>query len=118
MNGRKRMRVTQRPGKAGGILGLVFGAVFVLLGITVAIPSFGPFGILWTVLALAITVYNGYLAFGGKYVGPEISIETEGEPAESGDIKGRLEKLEELYNSGLINYEEYERKRQDIINEL
>lgn len=118
MNGRRRMRVTQRPGKAAGILGVVFGAVFVLIGITTAIPAFGPFGILWTVLALAITVYNGYMAFGGKYVGSEISVETEGEAAEGGDIKDRLEKLEELYRGGLVSYEEYEQKRRDIIDEL
>ena len=51
-NGR---RVTYRPGKTAGVFGIIWGGIFVLIGIFVAIPHFGAFGILWTLMALAIT---------------------------------------------------------------
>ena len=75
-----RKRVTYRPGKAQGAFGMVWGGIFVLIGLFVVIPIFGPFGILWTLGALGITVMNGLHAFGKKYVGPEIRIVDEEEP--------------------------------------
>ncbi len=117
-----KRRVTYRPSKANGAFGMVVGIIFVLIGLVVVIPTFGPFGILWTLMALGITVANGYHAFGSKYVGPEIRIEDE-EPAApaqpvSTDAKARLEQLEELKHSGLITQAEYEEKRNHILNSL
>ena len=71
----RRRRVTYRPSKAQGAMGAVFGGIFILIGLFVVIPTFGPFGILWTLAAVAITVMNGYQAFGKGYVGPELNIE-------------------------------------------
>ena len=73
----KRRRVTYRPGKAQGVFGVIWGGIFVLIGLAMVVPVFGPFGILWTLAALGITVMNGLHAFGKKYVGPEIRIEDE-----------------------------------------
>ena len=73
----KRRRVTYRPSKAQGVFGVVWGGIFVLIGLVVVIPTFGPFGILWTLIAVGITVMNGLHAFGTRYVGPEIRIEDE-----------------------------------------
>ena len=80
-----RKRVTYRPGKAQGAFGTIWGGIFVLIGLFVVIPTFGPFGIIWTLGALGITVINALHAFGKKYVGPEIRIEEdkEGEPVPS-----------------------------------
>ena len=99
-----RKRVTYRPGKAQGAFGTIWGGIFVLIGLFVVIPTFGPFGIIWTLGALGITVINALHAFGKKYVGPEIRIEEdkEGEPVPSDeshdhiqstvlDAQGRLE---------------------------
>ena len=113
---KKRMRVTQRQGKFVGILNLVVGCCFVLLGIFVVIPSAGAFGVFWTAAAIAITGYNTYRAFSKRYMGPEICVEMDGTPA--GDVKSRLQQLEDLYNSALISYDEYERKRKDILDSL
>ena len=72
-----KKRVTYRPGKAQGVFGIVWGGIFILIGLFVAIPVFGAFGVLWTLAAVAITVMNGLRAFGKKYTGPEIQIEEE-----------------------------------------
>ncbi len=115
----RRKKITYRPSRAGAVLGIAAGAIFVLIGVLIVIPTFGTFGILWTAVALAITGYNAYLAFGGKYVSPEIHIETEEEEEQArNDVKERLRQLEDLYNSGLVTYDEYIAKRQEIISQL
>ena len=136
-----RRRVTYRPSKAQGAFGMVWGGIFVLIGLVVVIPTFGPFGILWTLAALGITVMNGLHAFGKKYVGPEIRIEDEedgGEPpavrecapsspapeshghipSTALDARERLEQLNTLREAGLITREEYDQKRKEILSQL
>ena len=121
---RRSRRVTYRPSKASGAISTVAGAVMCLIGIIIIIPSFGLFGIFWTALAIAITVFNAYRAFGKKNIGPEIYIEDDSaqpqQPAGSGtdDIEQRLEKLSELHDKGLVTDAEYEDKRQEILDEL
>ena len=121
---RRGRRVTYRPSKASAAISTVAGAVMCLIGIFIVIPSFGLFGIFWTALAIAITALNAYRAFGKKNIGPEIYIEDDSpqpqQPAEreQDDIEQRLEKLSELHDKGLITYEEYEKKRQEILDEL
>ena len=91
-----KKRVATRPGKAEGIFGILFGLVFVCIGLFVIVPALGPFGIAWTVLAVVITFYNVYLAFGKKYPDPELPAE---EP-EAGEVfqtvPEELENPEEL----------------------
>ena len=55
---RRRRKVTYRPSRITGIIGLVMGGIFVLIGVFVAIPASGLFGVLWTGIAAATTVYN------------------------------------------------------------
>ena len=113
-----RKRVTYRPNKASGVFGVVWGGLFVLIGLVFVVPTFGIFGVIWTVAALAITVVNGYHAFGKKYIGPEIHIEDDGAEASSGSIEERLQELRNLYDRSLITEEEYEAKKQEILKEL
>lgn len=124
MNGRRR-RVTYRPNKGESIFSGVVGVVFVLIGLFVIIPSFGPFGIFWTACAAGVTGLNLYRAFGSKYVGPEIRIEDE----DGGDLSGpsaaprpspeeRLKQLEDLREKRLITANEFEEKRKEILKEL
>ena len=132
----RRRRVTYRPSKAQGAFGMVWGGVFILIGLFVVIPAFGPFGILWTLAAVGITAMNGYQAFGKKYTGPEITIEEENAktldvhssspapgdhdhiPSTALDAKGRLEQLESLREAGLITQSEYDQKRREILERL
>ena len=115
----RKKRVTYRPGKTAGAFGVIWGSIFILIGGFVVIPTFGPFGILWTLMAVGITAYNGYCAFGKGYVGPEISIEDDTSPTGGiRDTEQRLQELQSLYDRSLITQEEYEEKRKEILKEL
>lgn len=130
----RRRRVTYRPSKAQGAFGVVVGVVFVIIGLFMVIPIFGPFGILWTLIAVGITAMNAYQAFGKNYTGPQITIEEDEElsrapsspasqthdhiPSTTLDVKGRLEQLKELKEAGLLTQEEYDKKRQEILKGL
>ncbi len=46
MDRKRKQRVTYRPSKSSGVFGGVVGVIFVLIGVFVVIPTFGPFGIL------------------------------------------------------------------------
>lgn len=124
---RMKRRVTYRPSKAQGIFGALVGGVFVLIGLAVVIPCTGPFGILWTLIAAGSTGLNVYYAFGTNYIGPEIRIEDEEQPggethdhipSTALDAKHRLEQLESLKTAGLIDGQEYQQKRNEILKEL
>lgn len=111
-----RKRVRYRVSKAQGIFGIIWGGIFVVIGITVAIPNIGAFGVIWTLFAAAITVYNAYCAFGKGYVGPEVELEDmDGEPTTTEE---RLKHLRYLYDRRLITEEDYETKRKEILEDL
>ena len=82
-----------RPSKAEGIFGILFGLVFVCVGLFIIVPALGPFGIAWTVLAVVITFYNAWLAFGKKYPEPELP---EAEPEAVEELQTVPENPEEL----------------------
>lgn len=126
---RRRRRVTYRPSKGESVFAGVVGVIFVLIGLFVVIPTFGPFGILWTLLAAGGTGLSLYRAFGSKYIGPEISIEdeeaggrTEGAAPSSAaaqpSAEERLKQLEDLREKRLITANEFEEKRKEILKEL
>ena len=118
---RRNRLMTYRPSKSQAVFGGVVGILFVLIGLFVAIPTFGPFGILWTLIAVGITGMNFYQAFGKSYVGPEIRIEEDGAEEQTcapASPQARLEQLRALYDQRLITQEEYEQKRKEILNEL
>ena len=69
-------------------------------------------------MAAAMCGYGIYSAFGKNYVGPEITIESDVQGTQQEDARSRLERLQELYDSGLISQDEYEAKRREIIAEL
>lgn len=116
----RKKRITYRPGKGQGVFGLVFGGIFILIGVFMVIPVFGAFGILWTGLAVAVTAYQGYVCFGKNYAGPEIHIEDEEEPtaAAGQGVETRLAQLQSLYEQGLITKDEYEEKKKKILEDL
>ena len=119
-----------RPGRAASLVSFVVGIAFVVIGLVAVIPMAGPFGLLWTGVAVAITVMNGVNAFGKKGVA-SMEIETEepeAAPAEEEthdhipsmalDVRERLEQLKDLREAGLITGEEYETKREEILRDL
>ena len=125
-----RRRVRVKPGRAQSAMGFVMGIVFVVIGLFVVIPTAGPFGLLWTAGAAAITVINGLNAFGKKGV-PTMEIyseEDEESPLEQEQpdqaastaltARERLEQLDSLKQAGLITGQEYQAKREEILNGL
>ena len=123
-----RRNIRIKPGRTLSAMGFVVGVIFVCVGLFVVVPAFGLFGLLWTGIAVAITVVNGMNAFGKKGV-PTMEIYTEEEepkpdsqehqiPTNTLDAKGRLEQLESLKKAGLLTQEEYDRKRKEILRSL
>ena len=128
MAGRK---IRVKPSRAQSMVGFVGGLIFVGIGVFVVIPTFGLFGLLWTLIAVVITVVNGVNAFGKKGI-PTMEIYTENRQEETHaspapqapaapntlDAKGRLEQLKSLKEAGLLTKEEYEQKREEILKDL
>ena len=121
-----RRRMRYRPSKASCIFSGIVGIIFSCIGLFVVIPSFGPFGILWTLIAIGITIYQFAMAAGKVSMG-SWAIEDEDSAGEgsgsAGDGSGRsaqdrLTELQNLYDRRLISQEEYEQKRQEILKEL
>lgn len=121
---RRKKHIKYRPSKAQSGVGAVAGGIFVLIGLFVVIPNAGPFGILWTLFAVAITGMSLYQLSGG-YLGPEITIEDEGEatdeavpPPPAEGVEERLRRLQGLLDQNLISPEEFEEKRREILRDL
>lgn len=119
-----RRRMRYRPSKASCIFGGIVGIIFTGIGCFVVIPTFGPFGILWTLIALGMTIYQFAMA-AGKISAGSWSIEEESTGTENGEngasgksAQERLTELQNLYDRRLISQEEYEKKRQEILEEL
>ena len=108
-------KIKVKPGKAQSKFSMFFGLIFVCIGIFVAIPVFGPFGILWTCAAAFIVYANYRNGFTDKPISThEIIVEE----SDSESIEERLKTLESLYNQRLITKEEYDEKRKQILNEI
>ncbi|HHD2754077.1 TPA: SHOCT domain-containing protein [Clostridium perfringens] len=124
---KKNIRI--KPSKSQSMLGFIAGLIFVFIGVFVAIPSSGLFGVLWTLIAIVITVTHGMNAFGNKGVATEIiEISSEddlkidgklrkGNVEEEYNFDEKLRKLKELRDDGILSNLEYERKKQEILNE-
>ena len=112
-------RIKVKPSKAQSRLSMVFGLIFCLIGLFIVIPTFGPFGILWTAAAAWGTFVNFKNGFTDDGVPTkEIIIEDSDPGVSSSNIESRLTQLDSLYNKGLISRDEYNEKRKDILNDL
>lgn len=108
-------RIRVKPSKAASLMGMVVGLVFVALGAALIIPVFGIFGIFWTLVAAAIAAYSAYNFFSKRGVATYEMDLAPGDAPE--DFEAKLRKLAKLKEDGLINEEEYERKRAEIVRE-
>lgn len=136
MNHRRRRRMTVRPSKSMITFSRVFGGIFaavalgfVYIGVTELLPNAGPFGLIWTLMALCFAGVGIYGACNkkGMYFSYEWSIdeETEGDspvPPSDGpaahSAEARLAELQRLYDQHLITSREFEEKRQEILRDL
>ena len=116
-----RRRMRYRPSRANCIFGGIVGIIFTCIGLFVAIPAAGAFGVLWTLIALAMTIYQFAMAAGKVSAGSwSIEEEDEGRDGAPGgkSAQDRLTELQNLYDRRLITQEEYEAKRQEILKDL
>ena len=120
-------KIQVRTPKVPLLLNCFVGALFVLLGIFVVIPSAGVFGIVWTLVAAAILangLYHLLSKRGGAtseiYITDTDEEEEEARPRlrSSRDTEERLTALRDLYDRRVITHEEYEAKRAEILKEL
>ena len=117
-------RIKIKPGKFQSKIGLFVGIAFVILGVVMVIPTFGPFGILWTAVAGFIAFSHFKNAFTDEGIATHEIVVDDDQPYShsSGygedDIETKLKKLESLYNQGLITGDEYDEKRKQILDEF
>ena len=100
------------PSRTQGVVGAVWGGVFVLFGLFVIVPFTAPFGIIWTLLAGIFTVLDIYQVFIKRYV--------RARPRGGGlapEVQRQLALLESLRAAGMMNKEEYWEKRRKILEE-
>ncbi len=132
-------KIHVRPGKSQSKVGFAAGIIFCLIGVFVAIPLFGLFGVFWTAIAGWITYVNYRNGFTDKQIDSRvIEIEDDGQDvtvtshtgfetfsyatenviSDKEDIEERMKKLQSLYDQAFITREEYEQKRKEILEEL
>lgn len=127
-------RIKVKPGKTQSKFGFIVGIVFCIIGCVVVIPMAGLFGVLWTGIAVVITVMNYKNGFSEEGVAThEIVIDESEDTVEwdwstagdsqksesSGeDIEAKLKKLNSLYEQGLITASEFEAKRKKLLEKF
>jgi len=118
-------RIRYKPSKPVSLFGMIIGIIFVLIGVFIAIPSAGLFGVFWTFLAAIMTGIQAYYFFSNKGVASwEIDIDNGSDvnknnysSSSSGDFETRLRKLNKLKEEGLITKDEFNIKREEIMRE-
>jgi hypothetical protein len=110
-----------KPSKGASLFGMIIGILFVVLGVTMVLPSFGIFGIIWTLIAVGMTIMHGYNFFTHQGFS---EWEVDVEPRSSGlsmqiqnDFEAKLRKIERLKAEGILSEEEYQLKRSEILKE-
>jgi hypothetical protein len=109
-----------RPSKPVSAVAMVVGITFIGIGVFLVIPAEGPFGIFWTLVAVAVTVYYAVNVFSEHGVSHQV-VEFEGDlksDSKESDVETRLEKLESLKQKGLLTDAEYKQQRERILKEL
>lgn len=106
--------------KRGSLPGLLIGAVVLLLGALVGLPRDSLLGLVWTLAGAVILGYNAWalLRKSGKRAPRDFPLpDPEAEAQERADQKTRMAELERQFRAGEIGYEDYVRRRMDIISE-
>jgi hypothetical protein len=108
-----------RPSKSSSVMGMVVGIIFVIIGVTTVIPGAGAFGIFWTFGAIAITGFHAYNVFSEKGVSYyQVDVDYRDEVREvTEDFDSKLRKLKKLKDDGILSDEEYQAKKEQLLNE-
>jgi hypothetical protein len=112
-----------KPSKPVSAIALVVGLVFTGIGVFMAIPNAGWFGVFWTLLALAATVYHAANLFSDSGIAEEVVDFESFPPSDSRrpageSVEARLRQLDKLKGGRLITEAEYQQRRSKILDEL
>ena len=117
-------KIYVKPSKSQSKIGFFAGIIFCLLGIFLVIPTFGVFGIAWTLIAVLITYSAWRGGFSEQGVAHRvIEIEDTDDTSKSCSntkktVEERLKSLQNLYEQRFITKEEYEQKKKEILKDL
>ena len=107
--------------KRGSVWGAVIGAVLLILGAAVGLPRLGTAGLVWTIAGGVLLGYNlwALLRRSGQSAPREFPMPDPAEQErEQAAVKAELTALEARFKSGEVGYEEYVRRRMEIIGRL
>lgn len=107
-----------RPGKAASVIGVLGGVLFLILGVVIVIPTFGPFGVIWTLFALITAGFYGYnlvSASGSSLY--QVDVSPSALEVDATDPASRLRMVDRMLDEGLITTEEHHAKRAAILSE-
>ncbi|WDU83306.1 SHOCT domain-containing protein [Caloramator sp. Dgby_cultured_2] len=107
-------KIIVKQSKEQAIFSMIVGLIFVIIGITIAIPNFGLFGIFWTLIAFLIFGSSVYNVINKRGL-PSWSAEIEDNIELNEDFETKLRKLNRLKEDGLITEEEFQIKREEIM---
>jgi len=97
-------------------LGFFGGLIFIGIGVSVGIPTFGTFGVFWTLLAGVITLYHGYGLI-SKQGASIYDVEVQHTPLNQKSLSERLSEIEEAKRLGRISVSEYNALRARTLSE-
>lgn len=118
-------KIYVKPSKSQSKFAFFVGIGFCLIGLFLVIPTFGLFGVVWTMIAGWIT-YSAWKGGFTKDSMPTRVIEIEDtddtiqrkQAYSSNSVEERLKSLQNLYEQRLITKEEYDQKKQEILKDL
>ena len=105
--------------KRGSVWGALIGAALLLLGAAVGLSRFGTAGLVWTIAGGVLLGYNLWALLrrsGGRAPREFPMPDSAEEERERSAVKARLDELEKRFRSGEVGYEEYVRRRMEIIS--
>ena len=115
------MRGGVRPSRAASVVAAIvgLGMLFtVLMFFVQPVLGIGSFVLLWVVALLSIIgfhLYNAFSRSGVSHTEFHVNAEHGASPADSSDFAERLRDVEHLFRDGMIDEQEYEHKRQEIM---
>lgn len=124
----KRQTVSLRPSPLASIMGIIGLIVILVLGVYLMFGAFGTntaFLMVWVLFGLGGIVYffinlASFSKSDMKHIpltADEVIDIPSDEPAPAADFESKLRKIEALKKDGLLNEEEYRRKRDEILNQ-
>lgn len=113
-----------KPSRSQSMVGMVVGIIFCFIGLFMAIPNLGFFGVIWTGVAVIITIMHAINFFSDEGIATheiiveEIEKEKIVSQPKKESVEGRLSMVDQLYEQGTITKEEREEKRKKILDEI